>query len=186
MRTSAVPFCVALAALPIALLARADAPASGVPLPSALDGGVPAEPPPAGYAPDPTPLVTRSQWVVSLRYRAGTTTFAGARRVELAKAASTARMMGRFAIELYVGKQLLDRVRFDFPLLGADELAGGVRRWDSPPSFERNLSSQATVTIPHSDRATRAVLVDRATGGMWLLPWPFTARPDAGALPDGG
>jgi len=40
--------------------------------------------------------------------------------------------------------------------------------------------------IPHSERATRAVLVDRATGGAWLLPWPFVARADAGSTKDGG
>jgi hypothetical protein len=98
-------------------------------------------------------------------------------------------MMGRFAIELYVGKQLLDRVRFDFPLLGADDFAGGSRRWDSPPSFERNLSTQAAVMIPHSERATRAILVDRATGQAWMLPWPFVPlapRADAGAPADRG
>jgi hypothetical protein len=89
-------------------------------------------------------------------------------------------MMGRFAVELYIGKELIDRVRFDFPLLGADELAGGERKWDSPPSFERKLSTTAAVMIPHSERATRVVLVDRASGRVWPLPWPFTARPDGG------
>ena len=95
-------------------------------------------------------------------------------------------MMGRFAVELYVGRQLLDRVRFDFPLLGADELAGGPRMWSSPPSFERKLSTQAAVMIPHSERATRAILVDRATGRVWTLPWPLVDRADGGAARDGG
>ena len=104
--------------------------------------------------------------------------------MELPKALSTPRAMGRFAVELYVGRQLLDRVRFDFPLLGADELAGTPRRWDSPPSFEQNLSTQAAVMIPHSERATRALLVDRASGRSWVLPWPMVARPDAGAAGD--
>jgi hypothetical protein len=181
MRSAAVVFWVALAALPLSLLARAE-PRDGEPLPSALDAGAPVEPPPGGYAPDPVPLVTRHQWVIDLRYRSGTVSFGGARRVELASATATQRAMGRFAVELYVGRQLLDRVRFDFPLLGADELAGAPRRWDSPPSFERNLSTQAAVMIPHSERATRAILVDRATGGAWMLPWPFASRAaDAGA-----
>jgi hypothetical protein len=185
MRPAVVIFGVALAALPLSFLARAEPPA-GESLPSAFDAGAPVEPPPAGYAPDPTPLVTRHQWVVDLRYRSGAVTFGGARRVELTSATATPRMMGRFAIELYVGPQLLDRVRFDFPLLGADELAGAPRRWDSPPSFERNLSTQAAVMIPHSERATRAILVDRATGGAWFLPWPLAPRADAGVPRDGG
>jgi hypothetical protein len=111
-------------------------------------------------------------------------TFNGVRRVEAAKAVTTPRMMGRFAVELYIGKELIDRVRFDFPLLGADELAGGERRWDSPPSFERKLSTTAAVMIPHSERATRVVLVDRASGRVWPLPWPFVVR--AGTAADGG
>jgi len=185
MRSAVVVFLTALVALPVSLLAHAE-PSDGEALPSALDAGAPVEPPPGGYPPDPAPLVTRHQWVVDLRYRSGAVTYGGARRVELASATTTPRSMGRFALELYVGRQLLDRVRFDFPLLGADELAGAPRRWDSPVSFERKLSTQAAVMIPHSERATRAVLVDRATGGAWMLPWPFVSRADAGAPKDGG
>jgi hypothetical protein len=185
MRLAAVIFGALLVALPLSFAARAE-PGDGETLPSAVpDAGVPLEPPPAGYPPDPTPLVTRHQWVIDLRYRSGVVTYGGARRVELPTATATPRMMGRFAVELYVGKQLLDRVRFDFPLLGSDELAGAKRRWDSPVSFERHLSTQAAVMIPHSERATRAILVDRATGGAWFLPWPFVTRTDAGGK-DGG
>jgi len=186
MRSAVAAFWFALAALPLCFLARAEPGSEGAILPSAVDAGAEIEPPRAGYGPDPVALVTRHQWVVDLRYRSGTVRYGGARRVELPNATSTPRMMGRFAIELYVGRQLLDRVRFDFPLLGADELGGATRRWDSPPSFEHNLSTQAAVMIPHSERATRALLVDRATGRTWALPWPFVARADAGAPPDGG
>jgi hypothetical protein len=186
MRSVVAGFCIALAAFPLSFLARAEQGNGGEILPSAVDGGAEVEPPRAGYAPDPVALVTRHQWVVDLRYGSGTVRYGGSRRVELPSAISTRRMMGRFAIELYVGPQLLDRVRFDFPLLGADELGGAKRRWDSPPSIERNLSTQAAVMIPHSERATRALLVDRATGLTWVLPWPFVARADAGAPPDRG
>jgi hypothetical protein len=116
--------------------------------------------------------------VVDLSFRSGTIAFGGARRVELLKPTSTPRLMGRFAVELYVGKELIDRVRFDFPLLGADDFAGGGRRWDSPPSFERKLSTNAAVMVPHSERATRAILLDRATGRVWSLPWPFVVHAD--------
>ncbi len=170
------------ASVPLTFLARAEtgdagATTSALVLESINDAG----PPPGGFLPDPTPLVTRHQWVVDLAYRAGVVAFNGARRVEAAKAVTTPRMMGRFAVELYIGKELIDRVRFDFPLLGADELGGSERRWDSPPSFERKLSTMAAVMIPHSERATRVVLVDRASGRVWPLPWPFDARIDAGA-----
>jgi hypothetical protein len=166
-------------ALLFSLLARAEPSDGGAelaPMPLVSDAGAP----PSGYLPDPTPLVTRHQWVVELGYRGGVVVFGGARRVELGKAAGTSRAMGRFALELFIGKELIDRVRFDFPLLGADDFADTPRRWDSPPSFERNLSTRAAVMLPHSERATRAVLVDRATGNVWALPWPFSAAADGG------
>src|SRR6266542_347578 len=175
MRSSVVVgLLIVAAALPPALLARADQSDGGVDRSIMLtETSHDAGPPPGGFLPDPAALVTRHQWVVDLGYRSGSVLFGGTRRVELAKPLPTPRQMGRFAIELYIGKELIDRVRFDFPLLGADELAGGSRRWDSPPSFERNLSTRAAVMIPHSERATRVVLVDRATGRLWFLPWPF-------------
>jgi hypothetical protein len=185
MRFVALASLLIVAALPFAWLARAETGDAGAAqaaliLESITDAG----PPPGGFPPDPTPLVTRHQWVIDLGYRSGIVSFSDARRVEAVKAITTPRQMGRFALELYVGKELIDRVRFDFPLLGADELAGGERRWDSPPSFERKLATTAAVMIPHSERATRVVLVDRASGRVWPLPWPFTPRADART--DGG
>lgn len=135
----------------------------------------------AGFVPDPTPMVTRHQWVLDLAWSDGQPALRGARRVELAKPTPTPRMMGRFAVELWIGHELLERYRFDFPLLAADELTGVEKRpWGAPPSFERKLTTRLAVMLPHSDRATRAVLVDRATGRTWPLPFPFDA--DAGAL----
>jgi hypothetical protein len=171
-------------ALFLSLLAHAepgDAGAGLVTLPLVSDAG----PPPAGYLPDPAPLVTRHRWVVDLGYQSGAVVFGGARRIELPKPAGTSRAMGRFALELSIGKELIDRVRFDFPLLGADDFADTPRRWDSPPSFERHLTTRAAVILPHSERATRAVLVDRATGNVWALPWPFPTGADAGSRKGG-
>jgi hypothetical protein len=186
MRLILAAFWVASGALLLSLLAHAaptDAGAPQAPLPLVSDD---AGPPPQGYLPDPAPLVTRHQWVVDLGYQAGTVVFGGARRVQLARPSGTPRAMGRFALELFIGKELIDRVRFDFPLLGADDFADTPRRWDSPPSFELYLSTRAAVMFPHSERATRAVLVDRATGNVWALPWPFTVRADAGSARQGG
>jgi hypothetical protein len=147
-----------------------------------LDAGAP----PAGYPPDPAPLVTRHQWLLKLAYRSGQLVFRGARPLELSQPTATARAFGRFALELYVGKELVDRVRFDFPLL-ADELSsapsGAPRRGvapDSPLLFGPKLSTQASIALPDSQRATRAVLVDRATGTIWPLPWPLAGRIDGG------
>jgi len=138
-----------------------------------LDAGAPA------FPPDPPPLVTRRQWVIKLGYKSGQLSFRGAQRLELPKPLPTPRSFGRFAVELYVGKELVDRVRFDFPLLGADDVGD-----DAPPGhgprFTALLSTQASVTVPYSERATRAVLVDRASGAVWPLPWPFLLSGDAG------
>jgi hypothetical protein len=141
-----------------------------------LDGGAR---PSVGFAPDPEGLTTRHQWLLDLRFDSGVVALAGTRRVELAQAQKTPRVFGRFAVELYVGTELLDRVRFDFPLLGAGELPADVRPWEGPPSFARRLRSSTAVMVPHSERATRAVLVDRASGRVMPLPWPFDASREA-------
>jgi hypothetical protein len=196
--SSAFALALAVASL-LVLLAHAEgnpAPSASVPSPSpspspSAPGAVPlralvpldAGAPPAGYAPDPRPLVMRQQWVVRLAYRSGDMFLRGAQRVDLPRAVSTPRAFGRFALELYVGKELVDRVRFDFPLLGADDLSADSNgdKLRTPPSLTAGLSTQATVQIPRSDRATRALLVDRATGTAWPLAWPLGDGPDAGA-----
>jgi hypothetical protein len=145
-----------------------------------LDAGAPD----TGYPPDPPPLITRQRWDVRLAYRSGDVFFRGARRVDLPRPAPTARVFGRFALELYVGRELVDRVRFDFPLLGADELSpanGAVAADKRAPAFAPGLVTQTQVQVPRSDRPTRAAIVDRATGTVWPLPWPLDAEPDAGA-----
>ena len=78
-----------------------------------------------------------------------------------------------------MGRELIDRVRFNFPLLGAGDFGEDTTRWDAPPSFERGLSASAAVMIPHSERTTRAMVVVRATGRKWPLAWPPTGK-DAG------
>ena len=78
--------------------------------------------------------------------------------------------MGRFAIELFEGPTLIERVRFDFPMLGAPEdLDGGYM---APPTFERKLTSRIGVMFPEVKRGTRLELWDRATDRRWPLPWP--------------
>jgi hypothetical protein len=148
------------------------------------DGGVEDAategPPPAGWLPDPPGLTTRHQWILDLRWSEGDMQLGGARRIELPRPTPTPRMMGRFMVELYIGRELLDRVRFDFPLLGADEFAGAKRPREAPPAFEPKLKTSAAIMIPHSERATRAVLVDRATGRTLELPWPPDAAADGG------
>src|SRR5580704_8796011 len=92
---------------------------------------------------------------------------------------ATPRAMGRFAIELFEGAALLERVRFDFPLLGALEASDGG--WNSAPSLTQKLRTRIGVVFPAARRGTRLELVDRATNRRWSLPWPPDEPGDAGA-----
>ena len=123
--------------------------------------------------PDPPPLIERAQWVFDLRWARGDVQLLNVRWLELPSARPTPRSMGRFAIELYEGRTLVERERFDFPLLGAFEP-------DSAPSLVRGLSTRFTVMFPATRRGTRLELLDRATNRRWPLQWPPRLPADAG------
>jgi hypothetical protein len=133
--------------------------------------------------PDPPALVERSQWVFDLRWDRGDVWLVGVHPLDLPAPQATPRVMGRFALELFEGPTLIERARFDFPLLGAPEPDGG-------PSLTAKLRTRIGVMFPATGRGTRLDLVDRATGHRWALPWPIegsgpgsqgpqTSRPDA-------
>lgn len=131
--------------------------------------------------PDPPPLVTRSQWLYRFKYEKGNVIVAGVVKKELDRPVPTERRVGRFAVELWVGRELVERVRFDFPLLAADPPPEGRKqRLRQPPAFGPGAETSREVTVPASDRATRAVLVDRLNGHSIPLPWP----PDANEPPE--
>ncbi len=114
---------------------------------------------------DPPPLIERSKWVFDLRWDHGDVWLLATHPLELREAQATPRVMGRFALELFEGAALIERVRFDFPLLGPPEPDGGG-------SFSKNLRTRIGVVFPASPRGTRLELVDRATGKRWSMPWP--------------
>lgn len=133
---------------------------------------------------DPSPMVEREQWVFDLRWDRGDVWLLGVQRVQLPAPQPTPRAMGRFAIELFEGRAMIERVRFDFPLLGASESDAGL-------SITRRLGTRIGIFFPATTRGTRLELWDRATNRRWTLPWPPTLSAhaaDAGALfpiPDG-
>jgi hypothetical protein len=88
--------------------------------------------------------------------------------------------MGRFAIELFEGATLLERVRFDFPLLAVPEPDGGR---SAPPLLGPKLRTRIGVFFPAIGRGTRLELVDRATRRRWALPWPVPTPAEAAAGP---
>ncbi|HVW24770.1 MAG TPA: hypothetical protein VHC69_05340 [Polyangiaceae bacterium] len=128
----------------------------------------------AAAQPDPPPLVTAHQWDLTLHYAKGKVSLQSARPVDLVKAIPTPRRMGRFAVELWIGKELVDRVRFEFPLLGADfaPSPGTKLQERGAPRFSTGADTVATVRVPANDRATSAQVVDRLTGAVVSIPWP--------------
>jgi hypothetical protein len=131
---------------------------------------------------DPAPLVERSQWVFDLRWDRGDVFLLAVSPLELAAPQATPRAMGRFALELFEGPALVERVRFDFPLLGPPEPSDGG--WGARPSFSSKLRSRVGVVFPATARGTRLELWDRASNRRWSLPWPLP--PAATAAADGG
>lgn len=138
---------------------------------------------------DPVALVERSQWVFDLRWDRGDVWLLGVNPLELASAQETPRVMGRFALELFEGPALIERVRFDFPLLAAPEVEDGG--WRAPPSFSQKLRTRIGVVFPATRRGTRLELWDRETNRRWSLPWPVrtaaaTGGSDGGVTGEGG
>jgi hypothetical protein len=134
--------------------------------------------------PDPAPLVSKDQWVYDLRYSAGDLYLLGIHRVALAAPQATPRAMGRFAFELFEGATLLERARFDFPMLGdgaalgpsapAPEAGTPLPIQGRPLSLTAKVSSRIGVMFPAAAKGTRLDIVDRATDRRWPLPWPPT------------
>lgn len=147
----------------------------------------------AGFAPDP-PQVARQEHVrFELVVTDGVVHIAKVRAVKKKRPEATPRVMGRYALELRIGAELLDRRRFDVPLQGDGprEGRGGVLR---SPSFAR-VTTKLGVELADAPRATFVVLVDRATGAeqrfYWppeadgsLVPWGTTPSLDGGAAVD--
>lgn len=191
---------LALAACSSARLGGPDAPTLSVPAHFAEGSGEPGAqagdagageagdagaPPPLlthGSLPDPEPLRLAKQWQYELAYDAGRVAVAAVTPRVFARPVVTARRMGRYAIELWIGSELIERVRFDFPLLAAEDVPEGKRRpLHQPPNFGSGAHVRQQLLVPASPRATRAVLVDRATGSVTPLAWP----PDAPLDPVG-
>jgi len=156
-----------------------DLPAAAAPEPSHAASVEPAAPPlSSGTAPDPEPLLTREQWQYSLLYQGGTIRVEHVQRHDAPKPVTTARRMGRFALELWIGHELIDRTRFDFPLIAAEEAPGRTRRpLHDAPNLGTNAIARVSVLVPNSSRATRLMLVDRATGKTEELAWPPDREP---------
>jgi len=121
--------------------------------------------------PDPLPLRQAEQYEYTFHYDHGAIELVGVRPVRYPKPIVTARRMGRFAVELWIGHELVERVRFDFPLLAADEPKAGPRPLGETPGMQGG-SFTTTVLVPAARRARTARLVDRALRTQAELVWP--------------
>ena len=153
-----------------------DAPASGAggaSAASAASAPLPSAAPLTGTSPDPEPLLMAEQWQYQLLFQNGAPSVESFQKQTLPKPVPTPRRMGRFALELWIGHELIDRVRFDFPLIAAEERPGVTRRpLHDAPSLAPHAIARIRVSVPASPRATRLVLLDRATEKAQELPWP--------------
>ncbi len=162
--------------------AAADAPALAADPPRPLaDAGAPdatVKPPISRIPPDPAPMHERSHWIFDLRWAKGEVYLVGVHKLEQTTPQETPRAMGRFALELLEGPTLIERVRFDFPLLGDEPKDGGTR---PVPFFGKNLVTRIGVMFPATSRGTKLELWDRASDKRWELPWPPSEGNDASA-----
>ncbi|HWO13274.1 MAG TPA: hypothetical protein VNN80_27425, partial [Polyangiaceae bacterium] len=126
-----------------------------------------------GDLPDPKPLSERAQWTYPVSYERGAVLVSTPELICLQRPQATARRIGRFAFELWLGRELIDRVRFDFPLLAGEEPAPSARRpIQETPRFAPGARVSVTLRVPASERANRARILDRATGEVIDVTWP--------------
>lgn len=152
-----------------------------------------ADPPRPGFAPDPPARASEKQWVFEIAYSKGAGTITSARSATAKKPIATARVMGRFALELRVGPELLDRIRFDVPLLG-DEIERDPKHPSRRPKFDR-VTTKVKVQMADHPRATTLTYVDRLSGDTRTYFWPpdekgqltpFSAKAATKEAADGG
>lgn len=135
----------------------------------------------ARIPPDPPAMSEREQWVFDLRWERGDVYLLEIHKTDMGAPHLTPRAMGRFALELFEGPTLIERVRFDFPMLGVPEPADAG--FKTPPRFEPKLKTRIGVLFPATKRGTKLELWDRARDVRWQLPWPpreGPVSPDAG------
>lgn len=143
---------------------------SAAPAASAQDKA--PEPTVCSSLPDPVPTTT-DRWIkLQVRLDRGEFKVLSFARERMRRPQSTKRVMGRFAAELWIGCELIDRLRFEFPLLAAEPSTLAPQ----DVNFERASRFDVTILVPDSERATRLELVDRAHDMRRRFDWPLRAE----------
>lgn len=139
-----------------------------------------AEPAKSGFAPDPPAHASKKQWSLAIVARAGKVSLERATASLLAQPAESPRVIGRFALELYVGPELLDRVRFNVPLMGDGPVEHSRRRAYHNADTDQ-VTTALKVRLADSPRAAYLVLIDRVTDERQRFEWP--PGPDGALVP---
>lgn len=176
--------------LPARLAEGTEAAASAPPAPSASTTAPAASTAPAAVAalapsklPDPLPLRSADQVEYQLELSQGKLRVLSVKPVTLREPLVTPRRVGRWAIELSIGPELIERLRFDFPATAADEPTTGPRKLAAPLDLGSRAIARITLLVPHSPRVRRALLIDRASNGVTELDWPMPVVPVAAKAP---
>jgi hypothetical protein len=156
-----------------------------------------ADPPRHEYPADPPPHLSRTHWDLALIARGSQVVPTHASTYVLPQPQPTARLTGRFALELYVGNELLDRARFNVPLAG-DGASHAGKNSQNRPHFDDDVAAVLHVSLADNPRAVYLLLIDRDTSRTLKFAWPPDPSgnlaawhpqidpDDAGAFPDGG
>ncbi len=137
-------------------------------------------------APDPTPLRQAEQVEYELELSEGKVRVISVKAVTLPAPIVTPRRLGRYALELSIGKELIERVRFDFPGTAADDPQVGPKKpLFSPLTLSERAIARVKLLVPHSARVRRAALVNRALSTATELEWPMPSVPKALPAPSG-
>ncbi len=161
--------------------------ASGTPLPStAPRASTSAAGPPVtpvltpSTAPDPSALRMAEQVEYELELNDGKVRVVSVKALKLPSPIVTPRRLGRYAIELRIGPELIERVRFDFPGTAADEpQVASKKALYAPLTLGERAIARVKLQLPQSPRVRQAVLVDRAANTASALDWPLPAVPKA-------
>lgn len=101
--------------------------------------------------------------------------------VKLPSPIVTPRRIGRYAIELGIGPELIERLRFDFPATAADDPVkpGQKKPLAAPLTLSERAIVRVKLLVPQSPRVRRALLVDRGLETATPLEWPLPEVPKA-------
>lgn len=124
-------------------------------------------------APEPPSPLSAQYWEYEFAHRNGEVVLLKTTAKRFEQPTAIPKKLGRFWIELWIGRELLERVRFDFPLMAGEEVPQGpARPINAPTQFAPGANVRQTVWVAALERARRAELVDSATGSRTALPWP--------------